>query len=1075
MSIHDHTDSGEPVQPRLAAQRSGWTSGWATFSARPTPATRWSGVPYRPARSVLLTWVARLVVIWTGWLAVGGLSGTVSGAPANEPAVLAPAVNEPPEDAVWDTGFEAGDQQPAGWTLEGAGRWVDRRLLEVTGNGRDSSLWRSGAYRFEPGRTYRFQTRLRRGDGTGTAITGPGFANRDHASLNSLWQWVGHVFRVPDGPAASHILRLGQWHATGAIQFERVRVAPVAPVHRATHGIVLGQGESIRAREYRFDGSFGHEGSNFHRVLAAASASFNSDRWTLGSGSQVTYAFGLPEHDFLTGRVEVHVNYHTGGRCLIEISRDGQDWTLLASPDSVSSAAVDVPADLLPAPRLWLRLRGSEGGANLQVNRVLFTGLLSGVAPDATGETVYAELTGSGTALRVEAIQRQRDAATGNELLTVRVRNDSQRTVQARLDLEPAGDDGGAAVQGIAAGQSSDLTRALPALQAGAQTIRFRVSAAGAGQVSGQIEVRVPDLYRADYGQRLAGIAGDTAVWWCPATHKVARSRAVPGEVCQAVELEAARHDWEAAQIVVRPAQPLHGLTATVSDLTGPAGACISADHIKLLYAYYHFVHTPTDSTGVRDWWPDALPPLDQPLDVAAHENQPLWTLVYVPPDAAPGDYQGHVRLQAAGFAAEVPLRLLVWNFTLPARGHLQTAFGLSPGEIFRYHGLKTEADKRRVLDLYFRSFAEHRISPYDPTPLDPIRVKFLPDEDPPRAELDFTAFDRAMTEALSKHRFNTFRLHIQGMGGGTFHERYPPRIGEFAEGTPQYEAMFSSYVRQLESHLRDRGWLDMAYVYWFDEPEPRDYDFVAQGMCRLRRAAPGLARMLTEEPGDNVLADLVDIWCPVSYNYDPQQAERRRASGDRLWWYVCTGPKAPYCTLFIDHPASELRVWHWQTWQRNIVGTLVWQSNYWTSGAAFPDQPQNPYEDPMGYVSGYSTPRGVKRFWGNGDGRFLYPPLAAAMPGRSGGEPVLAPPVSSIRWEMLREGVEDYEYLCLLREAIERRRDKLTTDELQRVQSLLDVPAAITSNMTTFTTDPTPIYRQRRAIAEAIEQLSGE
>jgi hypothetical protein len=263
-----------------------------------------------------------------------------------------------------------------------------------------------------------------------------------------------------------------------------------------------------------------------------------------------------------------------------------------------------------------------------------------------------------------------------------------------------------------------------------------------------------------------------------------------------------------------------------------------------------------------------------------------------------------------------------------------------------------------------------------------------------------------------------------------------------------------------------------MAYVYWFDEPAPRDYEFVAGGMQRLRQYAPGLRRMLTEEPGDNVLNGLVDIWCPVSHNYDHAAAEQRRACGERFWWYVCTGPKAPYCTLFIDHPATELRVWHWQTWQRGIVGTLVWQSNYWTSSAAFPERPQDPYDDPMGYVSGYSTPRGVKRFWGNGDGRFLYPPLAASVPGKSGDGPVIAPPVSSIRWEMLREGVEDYEYLYLLRELLAKKRDLLTHEQTQQYAGLLEVPPEITSGMTDFTTDSQPLYQRRRAVAEAIEQL---
>ena len=73
----------------------------------------------------------------------------------------------------------------------------------------------------------------------------------------------------------------------------------------------------------------------------------------------------------------------------------------------------------------------------------------------------------------------------------------------------------------------------------------------------------------------------------------------------------------------------------------------------------------------------------------------------------------------------------------------------------------------------------------------------------------------------------------------------------------------------------------------------------------------------------------------------------------------------------------------------------------------------------------------------------------------------------------MLREGIEDYEYLYLLRQAIERQRTRLPAEEVGTLEALLEVPAAITADMTTFTTDPAPIYRHRRAVAEAIERLN--
>ena len=282
-------------------------------------------------------------------------------------------------------------------------------------------------------------------------------------------------------------------------------------------------------------------------------------------------------------------------------------------------------------------------------------------------------------------------------------------------------------------------------------------------------------------------------------------------------------------------------------------------------------------------------------LDLPAGRNQPLWVLIHVPRDARPGDYAGNLTLKAEGWSAAVPLRLHVWNFTLPERNHIATAFGSGPGSIINaYQHLKTDADKRRVLDMYLESFAEHRISPYDPAPLDPIRVKFLPEADPPRAEVDFSAFDPAMARAIEKYHFTNYPPADRGHGRRTFHGNVTePSIAGFGEKTPQYQAMFSSYVKQLEDHLRKKGWLDMPYIYWFDEPEPNDYAFVRAGMERLKKYAPGLTTMLTEQP-EEALAGPVDIWCPVTFNYNSDATHRRQAQGERILVVRLLRPEGP-------------------------------------------------------------------------------------------------------------------------------------------------------------------------------------
>jgi hypothetical protein len=408
-----------------------------------------------------------------------------------------------------------------------------------------------------------------------------------------------------------------------------------------------------------------------------------------------------------------------------------------------------------------------------------------------------------------------------------------------------------------------------------------------------------------------------------------------------------------------------------------------------------------------------------------------------------------------------------VFDFSLPRRLTCTTAFGFSWGNVVRYQGLETEADRRAVLDLYLRDFSSHRIAPYDPAPMDRFEVTW----EGLRPRFAWERWDAAMTRAIDTLGFSSFDLPVQGLGGGTFHDRREPELLGHGEDTPEYQEAFGAYLRGVEEHLAERGWLDEAYVYWFDEPDPKDYDFVMNGFAKLHRYAPRIHRMLTEQP-EPALVNGPDIWCPVSDAFDPGRAAPRMAAGDDFWWYVCTGPKAPYAGLFIDHPATELRVWLWQTWQRGIKGILVWQTNYWTSEAAYPKGLQNPYEDPMGWVSGYSTPAGTRQAWGNGDGRFIYPPEAAA--GGTATGPVLEGPVASIRWEMLRDGVEDYEYLVILRDLLARH-PGLPAGERQALTGLLEVPASITTAMTSFTTDPAPIEARRLAVARAIERLAGQ
>ena len=362
-----------------------------------------------------------------------------------------------------------------------------------------------------------------------------------------------------------------------------------------------------------------------------------------------------------------------------------------------------------------------------------------------------------------------------------------------------------------------------------------------------------------------------------------------------------------------------------------------------------------------------------------------------------------------------------MWKFDLPVKNRHETAFGMSPINIWRYHNCQSEEDKRAALEMYLKAFGDYRISPYNPTPMDPIKVTWRPDMTPPSCDLDFSAFDKEIKRVFDKYHFTNFMLDIKGLGGGTFDARYDGEIEEYKANTPEYDAMMTDYGKKLQEHLREIGMLNAAYTYNFDEPEEKDYEFVAGEFAKLKN--------------------------------------------------VCTAPKAPYCTEFTDHPAQELRIWHWQAFERNIVGSLVWESTYWTSNTAFGPGYQNPYDDPMCYMSGYGLPQGTKHPWGNGDGRFIYPPLSAAVPGMNDGRPIFDAPNVSIRWEMLRAGIQDCEALHILRNLLTENGIKLSAEKRAEFEKLFDF-SEITKDLTHFSHDPQVLLERRLAIGAAIEEL---
>lgn len=334
---------------------------------------------------------------------------------------------------------------------------------------------------------------------------------------------------------------------------------------------------------------------------------------------------------------------------------------------------------------------------------------------------------------------------------------------------------------------------------------------------------------------------------------------------------------------------------------------------------------------------------------------------------------------------------------------------------------------------------------------------------------LNFDGFDTSLENAVNRYNFNCFRLNLNGFINRNYSVGSNGNFENYDITTNEYQVLYSMYLDEIQKHLIDLEVVDMFYIYWFDEPESKDYQFIKTWNSFLMKSAPFIKFLLTEEP-QPLLYAYVNIWCPLLSNFDQEIARVRQAAGDEVWWYICTKPKYPYCTHFIDHHGLELRIWLWQTWKYNINGINHWNINYWSSNLldTINDKFQNPYIDPMSYMRGYNLPLGCKMYWGNGDGRFLYPPVNSFMSKNL----CFEEPMSSIRWELLREGIENYEYFYLYDSLINCKRSYQPINVPPWDKSINYYDYVI-NNLTDYQQDPLLMDEVINFLAKEIESLN--
>lgn len=464
-------------------------------------------------------------------------------------------------------------------------------------------------------------------------------------------------------------------------------------------------------------------------------------------------------------------------------------------------------------------------------------------------------------------------------------------------------------------------------------------------------------------------------------------------------------------QLVVFSKKDLKNVTLSINDLKDKKGNRISNKNITTGFVQYvktdefkdgcgHRKSVDFDSSLVADIINTDL----KKTNIEKNKTQPLWLTIDIPKNTPAGIYTGIVTVNAdKAYKMQISLNVLNRVLPSPEEWSFRLDYWQHPAAVARVHKVKLWSDEHfSLMRKYYTLLANagQKIitaaivdEPWGHQTFDdyPGLIQWTKKKNGTWS-YDYSLFDKYVEFVMScgiKDQINCYSM-VPWKIAFKYYDEASQKDAVFtgAIGTPGYNEYWRTMLTDFTAHLKKKGWFEKTTIAMDERPMKAMLSVIEL----LKTVNPDWKVSLAGDYHPEIEKDIFDYCVASRWTFPNETLKKRQHQGKHSTWYTCCTEKYP--NEFTFSPPDEAVWTGWYTAATKMDGFLRWAYNSWT-------------KDPL-HDSRFIT-------WPAGDTYQVYPG-----------------PLTSIRFEKLIEGIQDFEKINWLRKKYQQENNTVKLNELE-------------------------------------------